>query len=138
MFSVPAFLDRAKAGAGVDSDYALAKLLGVNRANVSGWRNETFAPDVPAIIKLCELSGDDPDHVAACIQSMRAANDDAAGLWRRVAERLKAGGQDVIAGLAVAMVFGALSAERAEAAPLYSAIDAAGLCIMSNSRTTGT
>jgi hypothetical protein len=92
MFSVPDLLDRAKKGAGVESDYALAKLLGHrNQANVSGWRNERTAPDERAIQALCKLSGDDPEYVAAMIQGMRAANDDAAGLWRRVAERLKGG-----------------------------------------------
>lgn len=89
MFSVSEFLDRAKAGAGAESDYRLAKMLGVNHSNVSNWRTGRNAPDERTIMKLCEWSGDDADHVAACIQSMRAANDDAADLWRRVAERLK-------------------------------------------------
>jgi hypothetical protein len=107
MFSIPEFLDRAKRGAGIDSDYALAKLVGVSRANVSNWRNERNAPDERAIEELCKFSGDDPDHVAACIQSMRAANDDAAFLWRRVAERLARGGQNVIAAVALTLIFAA-------------------------------
>jgi hypothetical protein len=91
MFSVPALLDRAKSAAGVDSDYALAKLLETNKANVSNWRLGKVAPDERAILHLCQLSGDDPDYVAACVQVMRAGNDDAAALWRRVASRLSAG-----------------------------------------------
>ena len=88
MFSVNDFLDRAKAGAGLDSDYGLAKVVGVSRANVSNWRHERNAPDERAILKLCELSGDDPEHVAACIQSMRAANDDATRDAVRIARHL--------------------------------------------------
>jgi hypothetical protein len=91
MFSVPALLDRAKSAAGVDSDYALAKLLGVHKANVSNWRVEKTAPDGRSIVKLCALSGDDPEHVAASIQVMRSASDEEAALWRRVASRLSAG-----------------------------------------------
>ena len=91
MFSVPALLDRAKHAAHVESDYALAKILGVHKANVSNWRVEKTSPDGRSIVKLCELSGDDCDQVAALIQAMRAANDEEAALWRRVASRLAGG-----------------------------------------------
>jgi hypothetical protein len=130
MFSVSDFLDRAKRGAHVDSDYALAKLLGhKSQANVSNWRNDRTAPDERAIEALCKLSGDDPEHVAACIQSMRAANDDAADLWRRVAARL-AKRANVLALIACAIVFGALAPDRAEAAALHSQFDVASVCIL--------
>lgn len=128
MFSIPDFLDRAKRGAGVESDYGLAKALGVNRANVSGWRNEKFAPDERAIVLLCKYSGDDPEHVAACIQSMRAANDDAADLWRRVAERLKGTAGAVFVWTLLAIVLAEYTST-----PAYAASAAGGgLYIMSN------
>jgi transcriptional regulator with XRE-family HTH domain len=130
MFSVNDFLDRAKKGAGVESDYALAKIVGVSRANVSNWRNERNAPDERAIVKLCDLSGDDPEYVALLIQSMRAANDDAAGLWRRAAERLKKGAAAVALWPAVALIFGALITDRAEAAATSPALDLAGVCVL--------
>lgn len=92
MFSVPDLLDRAKKGAGVDTDYALAKLLGHKRqANVSNWRLEKVAPDENAIMALCKLSGDDPYEVAIMIQAGRAANDEAAGLWLGLHARLQGG-----------------------------------------------
>lgn len=99
MFDVDAFLDRAKAAAGVTSDYALGvKVLGYKHTTtVTNWRSGRSVPDERAIMKLCALTGDDPEHVAACLQSMRAANDDAAELWRRVAERLRQGGAASIA-----------------------------------------
>lgn len=103
MFSVPEFLDRAKKGAGNVTDYRLAKLLGVTSAAVSTWRNGVRAPDERAVLKLCEFSGDDPEHVVACLQSMRAANDDAADLWRRIADRLKQGGAASLAFVVVAV-----------------------------------
>ena len=134
MFSVNEFLDRAKRGAGVESDYALAKAVGVGRANVSNWRNDRTAPDGRAIMKLCELSGDDPEHVAACIQSMRAANDDEAELWQRVADRLRQTGSASISFLlAAAMLFGAGFAEPVQAAPALFADAGLALRIMSTS-----
>jgi hypothetical protein len=88
MFDVIAFLDRAKACAGNVSDYRLAKLIGVTPATVSGWRAGHRAPDGRSIVKLCELSRDDPDQVAAEIQVMRSSSEEEAALWRRVASRL--------------------------------------------------
>lgn len=88
MFDVSAFLDRAKAGAGNVTDYRLAKMLGVTTAAVSLWRSGSRAPDGRSIVKLCELSRDDPDQVAAQIQVLRSASDEEAALWRRVASRL--------------------------------------------------
>lgn len=87
MFSVTEFLDRAKAGAGGCSDYRLSKLVGVSTQAVSAWRVGRTVPELPAILELCKLSGDDPEHVLACIQSMRASNDDVAAFWRKVADR---------------------------------------------------
>lgn len=95
MFSVPEWLDRAKSRAGIESDYRLSKMIGTTHSAVSAYRTGVRMPDERVILKLCALSGDDPEHVAACLQSMRAANDDAADLWRRVAARL-AGGANVM------------------------------------------
>jgi transcriptional regulator with XRE-family HTH domain len=130
MFSVSDFLDRAKAGAGITSDYALAKLLGLSHSRVSNWRNDHNAPDERAVVKLCKLSGDDPEHVAACIQSMRAANDDAADLWRRVAVRLQKGAANVIFAWAIATLLLAMFAEPVQAAAALLAAPVAGVCIL--------
>lgn len=115
MFDVGLFLDRAKAGAGNCTDYRLAKLCGVTTQAVSAWRTGRAAPQGRQIVKLCELSGDDAEHVAACIQSMRAANDDEAALWDRVAARLKASAHVILTTIA-AIVFAALTTDQAHAA----------------------
>lgn len=120
MFSVPDFLDRAKRAAGVDSDYALAvKVLGhKNQAKVSNWRLEKNVPDDESVIQLCKLTGDDPEDVAVRLQSMRAANDDTAELWRRIADRVaKNSGAASISFLTVlAMLFAAAYPDAARAA----------------------
>lgn len=135
MFSVNDFLDRAKRGAGIESDYALAQRIGVTRANVSNWRHDRNAPDGRAIIALCALSGDDPEHVAACVQSMRAANDEESELWRRVADRLKQSGAASIAfallvvGLAYAGLFQADDAYAAGLGSAYSVEPRGGVTV---------
>ena len=94
MFSIPDFLGRAKAGLArklgekAVSDYRLAKHIEVTPQTVSGWLAGVRMPDDRAVIKLCELSGDDPVTVAVQLQGMRAANDEAAELWKQVAARL--------------------------------------------------
>jgi hypothetical protein len=132
MFSVSAWLDRAKTRAGIESDYRLSKTLGTTHSAVSAYRTGARMPDERAIVKLCALSGDDPEHVAACLQSMRAANDDAANLWRRVADRLRKGVGAVVMVPALAMLLLAAAPSPAEAAPALSPSDAASLYIMLN------
>lgn len=131
-FSVPDLLDRAKRGAGIESDYALAKLMGTHKANVSVWRNEKSAPDERAILKLCELSGDDPVDVAIEIQSSRAANDEAMDLWGRVSARLKSAGQNVLVYGSIAIVFAAVHQDATAEIALPPLDEVAGLYIMSN------
>lgn len=126
MFSVPEFLDRAKRGAGVESDYALAKVTGLAKNAISNYRNEKNAPDERAILALCALSGDDPFYVATMIQSMRAANDDAASLWRRAADKLK--GAAAVG--AIAVILSAAMPADALASPVDAAGAVSGLCVM--------
>lgn len=125
------FLDRAKRGAGVDSDYALAKLLGhKNQANVSGWRNGKVLPDERSIIALCRFSGDDPAEMVVDISSLRASNDESADLWRAVASRLKASGQNVLVMAFFAAFFIANINQPADAATAPPSFDAVGVCIL--------
>ena len=96
MFSVATFLDRVKAGANIDSDYRLAKVIGITHAAISGYRHGKSLPNESAIEKLCALSGDDPDFIAAQIQAARAQNEPARLMWNRIAARLAGGAQTAI------------------------------------------
>lgn len=127
---IASFLDRAKAGAGIESDYALAKLLDIGLSRVSNWRRGANVPDERAIEKLCELSGDDLVEMLVDIESLRAANDDTAGLWRQVAERLKSGGQNVLVMAFFAAFFIANINQPADAATAPPSFDAVGVCIL--------
>lgn len=133
MISIPDLLDRAKKGAGVQSDYALAQAIGTSRANMSAWRNEKASPDERGIMKLCALSGDDPVELVIEIQSSRAANDDAITLWQRVGERVKATGQNVLVFGTIAMIFAAQYPTEANADATLPSLDSVvSLYIMSN------
>lgn len=89
MFSIAVFLDAAKARAGIESDYRLAKTIEITHAAISEWRNGKSLPNESTIVKLCALSGDDPDLVAAQIQAKRSKDAAARALWSRVALRLQ-------------------------------------------------
>lgn len=88
MFSIASLLDSAKAKAGIDTDYRLSKVIEINHSAVTNYRSGRSLPNEAILQRLCALSGDDPELIAAQIQSRRAASEEARQLWQRVAERL--------------------------------------------------
>lgn len=88
MFSIANLVERAKAGAGIDSDYRLAKVIGITHASVSTWRMGKSLPNEKVIEQLCALSGDDPGVIAAEIQAARSKSPEARNLWLKVAARM--------------------------------------------------
>ena len=90
MFSIANLLDSARSRGSLVSDYQLAKVIEKNKQNISGYRHGKTLPDEGTIVRLCQLSGDDPDLVAAQIQSERAQTHEGRLLWARVAQRLAA------------------------------------------------
>jgi hypothetical protein len=136
MFSVAKFLDRAKRNGKIDTDYQLAKQLGITQSAISNYRLGKTMPDEAAITKLCMMSGDDAAITAALIQADRAEkakNPEGRFIWATVAQRL----QGTVAAIVAAVMCGAMffGAEdvAAEGAPAYS-LDLTGssLYIMSN------
>jgi hypothetical protein len=88
MFSVANLLERAKAKAHIESDYRLAKIIGINQSALGNYRAGRSLPNETVIEQLCALSGDDADLVAAQIQAERAQTPEARTLWLRVAARM--------------------------------------------------
>jgi hypothetical protein len=120
MFSIATLLDSAKAKAGIESDYRLSKLIEINSSAVTNYRSGRSLPNEAILQRLCVLSGDDPELIAAQIQSRRAASEEARQLWQRVAERL-AHAPRAIAGHArpiILLVLFAISFVAAHAAPI--------------------
>lgn len=91
MLQVSEFLDKSKACAGIESDYRLAKVIGISHSAITGYRADKSLPDERVIQKLCELTGDDPDVISALFQSRRARTEEGRVLWMRVAQRLMTG-----------------------------------------------
>lgn len=107
MLKVSEFIDKSKACAGIESDYRLAKVIGISHGAITNYRTDRTLPDERVIQKLCEFTGDDPDVISALLQSRRARTPEGRDLWLRVAKRL-----------AAAAAAGAVSASVLAAAPL--------------------
>lgn len=57
------WIDRAKSAAGIDSDYGIAKLLGIHRATVSNYRASSRFLDEDIAIKIANVIGVKPEAV---------------------------------------------------------------------------
>jgi transcriptional regulator with XRE-family HTH domain len=125
-------LDAVKAKHAITSDYKLAMFLGVGAGNLRNYRHGRSLPDELMCERLAVALGEEPEFLLAEIQCQRAANDDAARLWRRVADRLRGGANALIVGAVSALAFAGGFSADAEAATLVRVADGVGLCIMSN------
>jgi len=70
-------------------------------------------PDDKTVLKLCELSGDDPALVVAEFQAMRAKDEGVRALWAAIAQRLAQVPAHAVAGVLLP-VFAAISLLAAE------------------------
>lgn len=88
MFSVANLIDAAKARANIETDYRLAKVIGISHQGMTNYRTGKSLPAESTIEQLCALSGDDPDIIAAQIQAARSKTPEAKTMWLRVAARM--------------------------------------------------
>jgi len=96
MFFIANLLDAAKAGAGIESDYRLAKVIGISHNVISGYRHGKSLPNEKILSQLCALSGDDVGVIAAQVQAARAQSEDGKTMWLMVAKRLSGGASTAI------------------------------------------
>lgn len=108
MFSIADLLDRAKAGALIESDYRLAKVIGITHSAVSNYRVGKSMPDERVLSQLCALSGDDVAVFAAQIQAERARTPEGRTMWEAIAQRLRGGVSTAI--LSVLFTIGLIAA----------------------------
>lgn len=85
---IAALLDKAKDIHSLPSDYKLALVMGISHTALISYRAGKTLPDARVISKICELTGDDPEILAAEIEAERAKTPEARALWRSVVERL--------------------------------------------------
>ncbi len=108
---IAALLDKAKVMHSLSSDYKLALVLGVSFSTPGNYRAGKTLPDARVISLLCDLTGDDPEILAAQIEEERAKTPEAKHLWHSIAERLAmTARQGVAAGVFSVSVLAALGA----------------------------
>lgn len=98
-----AYLDALKRQMSIESDYALAKALGVTRYTVSGWRAGRHFPDALLCYRMAEALSIEPALVVADIErerAERAGKDAQASAWREWVEKL--------GGVAASLLLGAV------------------------------
>ena len=120
MISIAQLLDSAKASAKIESDYRLAKVIGITHSAVSNYRAHKTMPDARVLEQLCALSGDDVAVVMAQIQAQRERTPEGKTMWLKVAARLQAGAVTAILSVCMAMLLIAGSASDARAATVQA------------------
>lgn len=85
------FLDLARERAGLPSDYALAKNMGVSRQRVSQLRSGTTPLSPVQADALGQLCGIDGGIIYAEVKAVRAKRKEVRRFWERVARGLAAG-----------------------------------------------
>lgn len=88
MVNIASLLDKAKLIHSLKSDYKLAIVMGVQHGSLRNYRDGKTLPDARVILKICELTGEDPALLAAEIEAARAKTDEGKALWTEMAKRL--------------------------------------------------
>lgn len=81
-------IERTKAAIGAETDYRLAKVLGVSHTTLIHWRTGASRPDDLAVQQMSALIGCDPARVVAFIHADRARDPETRALWLRIAAKL--------------------------------------------------
>lgn len=118
MFSIADLLERAKAGACIDSDYRLAKVIGITHASISLYRVGKTLPGDKVIEQLCALSGDDAQLIFSQIQASKASSSEAKKFWEVMVKRLSGGVSTAIFSVLFTIGLIALPADNARASGL--------------------
>lgn len=90
------YLDAAKAALDIESDYALAKHLGVTKAALSALRNGKAGIGEELAIRLADILHIDAFEIIAAASLERAKSDRARALWASVQQRISSGFEDLL------------------------------------------
>lgn len=98
------YLDAVKARSGIASDYALAPLLGITRAEVSRLRNGKSALGNNTALQVAILLQIDAAEVIASANGERARSPEERAVWQSIVQRLgSAGGLAGLVALGITM-----------------------------------
>lgn len=104
------WIDRVKAARGWDSDYRVAKELGISRQTVSGYRSERYTLDEDSAIKVAHALEQPPEAILVDQVAERAKNPEAKAAWLHIAQRLQTGAANLSLVVSIAIVLLALTA----------------------------
>lgn len=83
------FLDLLKAAYHLDSDYKVAKLIGMTTSSVSAYRKKGVTFDDETACRVGTLLNLDPAFVVACMHAERAKSATTKRLWEDLAAHLR-------------------------------------------------
>ena len=97
------FLDAVKARHSIESDYKLAKLMGVGQQTISNYRNRKSTMDDSMVLKVANLLEEDPGIVLAAVHAERAKRPEEKAAWLSMFNRLSAAASLAAVGVALAV-----------------------------------
>lgn len=118
-------LDAAQKKLGVNSDYALAKAMGITKGRIGHYRTGIRTPDEQACFQIADILGIDPAAVIATVKAERETEPSKAAFWRKQTARYAAA-------LAVLAMLNSGSVAAAMGCGYTTAVKFTSLCIMRN------
>ena len=117
---IASLIERARVNAKIESDYRLAKIIGINQSAFGNYKAGRSMPNDKILSQLCALSGDDPHLMMAQIQAERASSDEARNLWQTLVKRLAGGASTAVLSVLFTISLIAGYAQPARAGDLLS------------------
>jgi hypothetical protein len=90
MLTITNLMAAAKLGAGIPSNYRLARVLDLTESAVQRWNTGRGTPDDAQALRMAELAGLDAGYVLASVRAAREKDPVLRAAWEQVAERLLA------------------------------------------------
>lgn len=85
VMNVADLIDEAKKAAGIESDSAFSKYLGLSRTAVGNWRSGVSLPDTVSCERLAGLTGQPLAKVIGLVGEARAHSREEKAVWRKLA-----------------------------------------------------
>lgn len=83
MKTITQLLDEVKKARGIETDYALAKSLGINKARISAYYAGKEAPNEYACLQIAEALGRDYSEISAAVRIEAEKDENRREAWRR-------------------------------------------------------
>jgi hypothetical protein len=88
MLTISDLLSAAKRGAGIPSNYRLARVLGLTDSGVQRWTSGRGVPDDAQAHRMAVMAGLDSGYVIASVRALREKDESLRAIWADMAERL--------------------------------------------------